>query len=91
MTVEEMMEYLSSIAEEIGGDTEVRLAMQPNWPLQSEIENLLLSREYLGEEDPEEIESGNAEMENTKYVVFVVEGSPRGYLSGLTRKELGWW
>lgn len=49
MTVDELIEILQDIENKHGPETEVRLAVQPSWPLSHHIENV---RFLEGEERP---------------------------------------
>jgi len=52
MSIDELIEVLQEAREDLGGDAEVRLAMQPNWPFEYTIRNGTASAEgviYLAE------------------------------------------
>ena len=61
MTVNELIERLQEVAEDGLGDSEIRLAFQPNWPLQFDIGGLAVPDDS-DEETPE------------APVVYLVEG-----------------
>ena len=70
MTIDELIEDLGNLREEMpaGGDTEVTMTMQENWPLESSIRGVA----SCGEIDEEE-EHGHGDK------VTIVEGSQIGY------------
>jgi hypothetical protein len=79
MTVAELIEIL----EDQDGDTEVRLAMQPNWPFEYSIETAIGPDELANPDDDEAAD----EVPN---VIYLTEGSQLGYLPGVVSKGLGW-
>lgn len=85
MDLDDVIEELQSLREIYGGNTEVRLAMQPNWPFEYSIGGIVVN-------DPEEqIDSENedeGEDNEERPVVFIGEGSQIGYLSGRSNNIL---
>lgn len=71
MTVEMLMEIL----EDLDPDTEIRIAVQPNWPF-----------EHCIEETSAVIED---EEEGTR-ILYLAAGNQIGYLSDNVREELDW-
>jgi hypothetical protein len=77
MTINELIERLEEYRQEIGGDAEVRLMTQSNWPFEYGITGLA-SREEINEtaadgsgEDVDDIEDDG--------VLFIVEGQQLCY------------
>lgn len=83
MTVGQLLEALQDIAEEHGGDVEVRLAHQPQWAFEYSIDDVVLVEASEPDEDDED-----ADQEEP--VVYIAEKSQLGYLSGAASKALGW-
>ena len=73
MTIDELIERLEDYRETLGGDTNVRLMTQQNWPFENEIVGLA-SGEEINERD-----DGEDEDVDDDRVVFIVEGQQRGY------------
>lgn len=83
MTIDELIERLERMRDELGGDTEVRLMTQRNYPFENELAGATCLRDIRerdeeeddGEDDPEvfEAEGGPAE------VVYLLEGRQLGY------------
>jgi hypothetical protein len=77
MTINELIERLEEYRQEIGGDAEVRLMTQSNWPFEYGIQGLA-SRVEINEaaadgsdEDPDDLENDG--------VLFIVEGQQLCY------------
>jgi len=78
MTIKELIESLESAMEDVGEDCEVRLAFQPNYPLEYSV-------------GPVEVAWGeDEEADNDGTVVYIGEGGQLGYLSSLASQWLGW-
>lgn len=79
MDLDDVIEELQSLREIYGGDTEVRLAMQPQWSFEYSIGGIVVN-------DPEEQidadDDQDCEDDEERPVVFIGEGSQLGYLSG---------
>ncbi len=75
VTVGELMGWL----EEMPEDAEVRLAHQPSWPFEDEIDAF----------NPVVVADDDRTEENTA-VVYLVEGSQLGYLPGAAKEACGW-
>jgi len=74
MTIEELIERLEEARDELGGDCEVRLMTQQNWPFENSIEGICSSNDIELEEDDEDDDDAESEK-----VLFIVEGSQLGY------------
>ncbi|MCA9119248.1 MAG: hypothetical protein H6822_22490 [Planctomycetaceae bacterium] len=73
MTINELIERLEDYRDELGGDTEVRLMTQSNWPFENEIIGLA-SGEEINESD-----DGDDDDVDEDNAVFIVEGQQRCY------------
>jgi hypothetical protein len=51
MTLQELIDELQDLAHDLGEDTEVRLAVQPNWPLAHEIACVGPAMDEEGDDD----------------------------------------
>lgn len=80
MRVSELIEIL----QDMDGDTEVRLAMQPSWPFEYSIGGIV---RITSLEDKEYDYDGESDGES---VVYLGEGSQLGYLPSIVKDELGW-
>ena len=76
MTIDELIQRLEEYRDDLGGDAEVRLMTQQNWPFENEIVGLA-SGEEINEPDDDD------EDVDEDSVVFIVEGKQRCY--GSTR------
>ena len=74
MTIEELIERLQEYRDELGGDCEVRLMTQANWPFENTITGLA-SGEEINDRDEDEDDD---DVEDD-HVVFIVEGQQLGY------------
>lgn len=73
MTIDELIERLEEYHDALGGDTEVRLMTQQNWPFENGIAGLASGEEINERED------GDDEDVDDDRVVFIVEGQQLGY------------
>jgi len=73
MTIDELIERLEGYRDEIGGDAEVRLMTQQNWPFENTIHGLASGAEI---NDSDEDDDGDVEADA---VLYLVEGSQLGY------------
>ena len=73
MTVDELMERLEEYRDLLGGETEVRLMTQQNWPFENGIVGLASGEEINAHDD------GDDEDTDDDKVVFIVEGQQLGY------------
>ncbi len=73
MTLNELIERLEEYRDEMGGDAEVRLMTQQNWPFENAITGLVSGAEIndTDDEDDEDVD--------TDAVVYIVEGTQLGY------------
>lgn len=76
MTVDELIEYLEGYRDEIGGDAEVRLMTQQNWPFENTIHGLASGAEINNADDDEDFQDQDVEADA---VLYIVEGSQLGY------------
>ena len=73
MTIDELIERLEDYRDELGGDTEVRLMTQQNWPFENTVAGLASGQEINDRDD------GDDEDVDDDRVVFIVEGQQLGY------------
>ena len=77
MTINELIERLEEYRDTIGGDTEVRLMTQSNWPFENDIFGLASGEEIndaANDDDPQD--DGDVDADQ---VVFICEGQQLGY------------
>ena len=77
MTIDDLIERLEDYRDELGGDTEVRLMTQQNWPFENTVAGLASGQEINERDD------GDDEDVDDDRVVFIVEGQQLGYGSKL--------
>jgi len=73
MTIDELIQRLEEYRDAIGGEAEVRLMTQQNWPFENEIVGLASGKEINEPDD------GEDEDVDEDSVVFIVEGQQRCY------------
>ena len=73
MTIDELIERLEEYRDALGGEAEVRLMTQQNWPFENEIVGLASGDEI---NDPDDGEDDDVDEDQ---VVFIVEGQQRCY------------
>ncbi len=73
MTIDELIERLQDYRDDLGGDTEIRLMTQQNWPFENGIAGLASGAEINERDDGGDEEAGDDN------VVFIVEGQQRCY------------
>ena len=82
MTIDELFEYLEHYRDEIGGDTEVRLMTQQNWPMEYMICGLA-SQDEMDEQIEDDAETDGESEDETKAddepILYIVEGRQLGY------------
>ena len=71
MTLEELIDQLEDYRDQFGGEIEVRLMTQSNWPFENSIYGLGSSDEIQDAGDNEEI--------SDKEIIYIVEGNQLGY------------
>ena len=69
MTINELIERLEEYRDDLGGEAEVRLMTQQNWPFENGIVGLASREEINDSADDEGMADGSPEP-----VVFIVEG-----------------
>ena len=77
MTVDELIERLEEYRELMGGDTEVRLMTQQNWPFENSICGIVSGKEITDAAD-EDNPSDDDDVDDDA-IVYIVEGSQLGY------------
>ena len=87
MTIRDLIDELEDLAEEHGDETEVRLAIQPNWPFEHSIREIVAVSPADAADEDEDEPGDDAEAEP---IVYIGEGSQIGYLPGLASRALGW-
>ena len=75
MTIDELIERLEEYRDALGGDTEVRLMTQQNWPFENGIAGLASGAEI---NDPDDADSDDEDVDEDR-VVYIVEGQQLGY------------
>ena len=73
MTIDELIQRLEEYRDALGGEAEVRLMTQQNWPFENEIVGLASGEEI---NEPEDDEDEDVDEDS---VVFIVEGQQRCY------------
>jgi len=81
MTIDELVGRLEEYRDALGGDTEVRLMTQQNWPFENEITGLASGEEINDASEGEDDEHNDDDVDEDA-VVFIVEGEQRCYGSG---------
>lgn len=74
MTINELLERLEDYRDEIGGDAEVRLMTQQNWPFENTIFGLVSGEEINDapfEDDDDDVEADQ--------ILYICEGEQLGY------------
>ena len=78
MTIDELIARLEDYRDEIGGDAEVRLMTQQNWPFENPICGLASGAEINDfDEDDEDGDDDDDATEDS--VLYIVEGQQLGY------------
>jgi len=72
MTLDTLIEILNDYREEFGGDAEVRLMTQQNWPFENHIRGVTSGRE-MNETDEDEDKDDDQDVA-TDSMVYIVEG-----------------
>jgi len=84
MTVKQLIRQL----EDFNPDSEVRLAIQPSWPFEHSIGNVVSVS--LTDEDADDDEEVPDYANTGEEIVYIGEGYQVGYLPGQASSELGW-
>lgn len=77
VTIDELISRLEEYRELIGGDSEVRLMTQQNWPFENSVCGVVSGKEIndsADEDDPED--DGDVDDDA---VIYIVEGQQLGY------------
>lgn len=75
MNLDELIDRLEEYRDDLGGDCEVRLMTQQNWPFENTLAGVV-SAEEINEFDDEEFTDDDVEDDQ---VVYLVEGNQLGY------------
>ncbi len=80
MTLNEMIERLEEYREELGGECEVRLMTQQNWPFENAITGLASGAEIneAEDDDDQDTDADDDDVEGDQ-VIYIVEGTQLGY------------
>lgn len=94
MTINELISMLEDYRDEIGGDAEVRLMTQQNWPFENSIHGLVSGNQIneATNEDEDEDEGDDDEYEGDVEddgVLYIVEGRQLGYGTKLAWEVVG--
>ena len=74
MTLDTLIEILNDYREEFGGDAEVRLMTQQNWPFENRICGVTSGRD-MNEADDEDADEGDDDQDVAdENIVYIVEG-----------------
>ena len=71
MNLDTLIEILNDYREEFGGDAEVRLMTQQNWPFENRICGVTSGRDMNAADDDDEGDDQDVADEN---IVYIVEG-----------------
>ena len=75
MTIDELIERLECYRDEIGGDAEVRLMTQQNWPFENTLYGLVSGAEINGADD----DASDDQDVEADAVLYIVEGTQLCY------------
>jgi hypothetical protein len=78
MTIDELIARLEDYRDEIGGDAQVRLMTQQNWPFENSIYGLASGAE-INDYDEDDEDGGDDDDAAEDVVLFIVEGQQLGY------------
>lgn len=78
MTLDTLIEILTDYRDELGGDAEVRLMTQQQWPFENRICGLISGQEMNDADDDDDAGSDDSDVAEDA-VVYIVEGSQMGY------------
>lgn len=74
MTVAQLIEQLQDLGEEML-EAEVRIAIQPSWPLQYNVGSRLVTSADLATRQSDEDEDEDTDIDEEKLIVWITEGS----------------
>ena len=77
MTIDELIERLEEYRDDIGGDSEVRLMTQSNWPFENDIFGLA-SGQVINDEADDDDPNDDGDVEADQ-VVYICEGQQLCY------------
>jgi hypothetical protein len=78
MTIDQLIERLEEYRDEIGGEAEVRLMTQQNWPFENSIYGLASGAE-INDFDEDDEDEGDDDDASEDAVLYIVEGQQLGY------------
>jgi len=78
MTIDELIARLEDYRDEIGGDAQVRLMTQQNWPFENSIYGLASGAE-INDYDEDDQDGDDDDDAAEDAVLFIVEGQQLGY------------
>jgi len=78
MTIDELIARLEEYRDEIGGEAEVRLMTQQNWPFENSIYGLASGAE-INDFDEDDEDEGDDDDATEDAVLYIVEGQQLGY------------
>ncbi len=73
MNLDTLIEILSDYRDEFGGEVEVRLMTQQNWPFENRIAGVTSARDMKEAVDDADCDDGETEV-STEVMVYIVEG-----------------
>src|SRR5262245_28443685 len=79
MTIDELIERLEDYRDSLGGEAEVRLMTQQNWPFENAIFGLTSGEEINDRDYEDDEEEEDDENVDDDRVVYIVEGNQLGY------------
>ena len=82
MTLDDLIRELKKLRQEVDGNTIVRLAIQPNWPFEHHIGQVVIA------DFPDESALDDEDL--TVSVIYITDGGHHGYLPGVVAKSLNW-
>ncbi len=78
MTIDELIARLEDYRDEIGGNAQVRLMTQQNWPFENSIYGLASGAE-INDYDEDDLDGDDDDDAAEDAVLFIVEGKQLGY------------
>lgn len=90
MNINELISMLEDYRDEIGGDAEVRLMTQQNWPFENSIHGLVSGNQIneATNEDEGDDDEYEGDVEDDR-VLYIVEGRQLGYGTKLAWDVVG--
>ena len=79
MTIDELIARLEDYRDEIGGDAQVRLMTQQNWPFENSIYGLASGAEINDYDEDDQDDDDDSDDAAEDSVLFIVEGQQLGY------------